>query len=334
MPTAPRLVFLTYLSRSGSTFLASELDRFPEVSVSLEARLPDGMLHDHADLERLRSVEALIRTLYEDEKLRAWEIPRERLAERLAGEPLPIPFDRLLPLLLELSPHTGGAPIRVYKAGEHVFHLDRLRRLFPNAGVLFLMRDPRAIYNSQRTNRDSLGHPMARTPIGAARLFVRACRALEAHADAPWLEIVRYERLLAEPDAVRDQLATFLGLADRTPGDHGYAGRIPTPQQHLHRNVGGSPRADRIHAWRNELPPAHQYCLEWWAGREMEAHGYPPERTGANIRWRARSWVWVLETGVYGLLRRFRERRRRAKRAAEDALRTDGMRDETVGERG
>ena len=40
----PQLVFLTYIARSGSTFLAHQLDSLRDVNVSLEAALPDGFV--------------------------------------------------------------------------------------------------------------------------------------------------------------------------------------------------------------------------------------------------------------------------------------------------
>ncbi|MFW5856283.1 MAG: sulfotransferase family protein [Planctomycetota bacterium] len=284
-----RIAFLTYLSRSGSTFLAQRLHALRDVGVSLEARIPDDLVYGPVDVHAEADRVALVDHLFTDEKFRAWGIDRARLDERLASLPLPLGFGDLLPALLDLHLGAPEPAVRVYKMGHYVFHLDVLRRWFPDCRVIFVLRDPRGVYNSQKRARDSrTGQPMAVQPVDTALRFRQAAEALDRHRTAPWLHIVRYEQLVAEPDAECERIAAFLGVqSEPDPEAPLYDEQIPAAQQHLHPHAGGAPIAQRSDAWREELHPSEIFCLQRLAGPAMERWRYPLIQPGGSAlaRW-------------------------------------------------
>lgn len=309
-PPKPRLAVLTYLSRSGSTFLAERLARLEGCFVSLEARVPDGIIHPPPALQEPASAAAFLDRLYADEKFRAWGVPREELAAALAELPFPLGLQPLLRLLLERAAAPEKPALCIYKKGHYLFHLEALRQRLPEARVLVLLRDPRGVYNSQKRAVSSRGERMALAPPQTGRLYRRAMAALAPYRGAPWLHIVRYEDLLDPAGRAWPALLEFLELApaERPAGD--YAERIPPEQRHLHLNVGGAPLRQRAEAWRRELSPAEIHSLQRTAGEALAAGGYaavPCERVPAA--WHLRHAAWR----AIEVLNRLRQGLRRAR---------------------
>ena len=83
---------------------------------------------------------------------------------------------------------------------------------YPSFQVLHVVRDPRAVYASQKRSVSSrTGHPMVRDPITMGlrwRRFIDAIRGLPA---ARLLEL-RYEDMVADEHAAVSRVCEFLGL--------------------------------------------------------------------------------------------------------------------------
>lgn len=274
------LAFLAYVSRSGSTLLARLLEEYDDLAVSLESNVPDGVtVRPALDVHSAADLPAAMKKLYADPKFRAWGLDRDNLAAELAAERFPLRAERILQVILQQA--FGNEPAAVLvKAGDAIQNLPALRKRYPQAKLLFVMRDPRAILNSQRKATASThGGTMNRNPVITARAFNNCIRAIETHRHADWLGVVRYEQLLAEPEATLREVRRFLGLGEaaRRPGR--YAERIPDDQKHLHPNVDRPPDPARLEAWRDELDPADVFALQCLAAPVMRRWGYEPRAT-------------------------------------------------------
>ncbi len=304
-----QLVFLTYVSRSGSTLLARMLDEYAEVGVSLEARLPDGILYPPVPLRCPADVPAALKVLYGDPKFRQWGIDRDALAAALAQGPFPIPYDRLLRTVLAAYFEGEPPPTVVCKFGYYVEHVEKVRAAIPGARFLFVMRDPRAVYNSQRRSLNSeSGRPMSTNPLRVARRFVALERIVRAHRDAAWFHTLRYEDLIRNTETEVQRVAAFLGLRSGQKADGpSYDERIPAAERHLHELVGGEARQERIDAWSRELSAAEILAIERVAGEAMARHGYQTaaaDRASAGDRlrivgYRLRYGAWRLARTAY-----------------------------------
>lgn len=273
---AARVGFLTYLSRSGSTLLARMLDSRAGIRVSLEARLPDGIVRRGLPLRSQTDVAPLLDHLYADPKFREWKLDRERLRERLEALRFPSTYRHVLEVLLEEHLPDPHCRLRIHKRGFHT-GLIRLQREFPGAPVIFVARDPRAIYSSQRQARDSrTGRPMAPHPGVFAWHWRSTMAALARQTRHSWFHVVRYEDLLQRPKETMSRLLRRIDCPGAPARNSDYARRIPQSQQHLHRLVGGTLDRARIDAWRHDLSGADLSLIEAIAGRELERWGYEP----------------------------------------------------------
>lgn len=277
-PTAANLrqiVLLTYLSRSGSTFLAGLLDACDALSVSLESTLPDGILRPEVQLRHDDDVPRLVDALEHDPKFAAWTVDRETLLARLRQLPRPAGYDAVLEAVLSTA--LPGARTAVYKAGAYVHHLSLVHAKLPSAKVVHVMRDPRAVYASQRRSVSSIDNrPMSDNPLIFAFAARRAMEQVHLHREASWLYIVRYEQLVRGPREEVGKLLAWLGHGDGKDLElaDSYADRIPESQAHLHRNVAGPANAARVDAWRKELPPTDLALLQSALGDLLQREGY------------------------------------------------------------
>ena len=159
-----QLVFLTYIPRSGSTFLSKLLDEYKEIAVSIEANIPDGFRNGKCFVKNDTELDEYLDRLYHDDKFKYWDIPRKDLKTILSQKEYPLKFSDILPVILSEYFKAEDKKIWVLKVGYYINYVDQLKGLFPNSKFIFIIRDPRGIFNSQRTSMIlNQNKPMART---------------------------------------------------------------------------------------------------------------------------------------------------------------------------
>lgn len=151
----------------------------------------------------------------------------------------------------------------------------RIRRAFlldPDLFVVAMIRDPRGVITSRHPSFPDVYF----SSFWRWEQYARAIEALQGH---PRCEVVRYEDLVADPDAVQDRLAS--AFAFLRPG--GRFSRFPHGAA-VHENAGISMRGIRaidrgsLDRWRTELPRVKG---EWLRNPQMADWlirlGYEPD---------------------------------------------------------
>lgn len=169
----------------------------------------------------------------------------------------------------------GGAVAFLEKTPKNEEHLPAMFAAFPKARVLYLLRDPRAVYVSNSRSDD-----YRQEPAFVARQWTKSVRRLLTHVGAARAEsairVVRFEDLVGDPAAVMASLCAFLGLTWSdvllTPTANGRAwiGNSYDPGKLTPDGVAAA-KADE---WRDELSPTDRAAIEGEAGFEMSLLGY------------------------------------------------------------
>jgi hypothetical protein len=295
-------IFLVGCPRSGTTLLRQMLDAHPQVAIAPETffvykfwrrRRRYGDLHDDANLGRLVDDLLAFRGVADVDLDRGalWE--KARHSDRR--------YRTLFALFLRQFAEEGGAALVGEKTPNHVFYLRLLRRWFPAARFVHVLRDARAVVNSWRG-----------LPWSSRRLWRDAARWREHVAAARRsqmggaLRTVRFERLVRAPERELRRLCAFLEV-DFTPAvlrfhEEGADEALPAPvntEREPWKEKATRPLDPSVaERWKSELTAAQVAQIEGRAGREMRRWGYVPQTPhGSLARVRAetqvREWVWT-----------------------------------------
>ncbi len=204
------------------------------------------------------------------------------------------------------GPGGGGAPLSIYgsfldhearrrggvracdQTPRNAFFLTEILAAFPDARVINMVRDPRAVLLSQKNKwrRRSLGEaalPRSEVvrswsnyhPLVTARLWRAAVLAADRCADERVLT-VRFEDLLAEPEPTVRAVAEHCG-AEYSPAmlDVPMESSSIASDDPERRGL----RVEAAEAWRmhNGLSATEIALCQQVAAAEMRAHGYEPD---------------------------------------------------------
>jgi hypothetical protein len=299
----PEAIFIVGVSRSGTTLLRRILETSDEIAIATEnhflghvlpregARYYFRRLGDLADDATIRR---LVEYIYSGEFQRQsrWrEIsPYWRWLTR---EVTPTEFGRALLAAERTERGLFGALMRVYadhlgrpvmgeKTPAHLAYVDTLLEWFPDARVVHMLRDPRAVYVSERQRRR--GKPrrpyswLMKLPLAfeatllwqttwvwadAARRHSQLARRYPGR-----YTLLRFEDLVTTPDESLPRLFEFLGVS--LPED---ATDVKVVSRGFRWHEHGLD-ADAATRWRGHIGRLPALWLRLWLGRAMKRFGY------------------------------------------------------------
>ena len=294
MPSTGPPVIVLGVRRSGTTLLRVMLDRHPELAVPDESYFVPQLARRHRGSV---DIEAFVEDLRRLPTLVEWGLTPESVVRRLAQGMAP---GEAVAAIFEAYAAERGKSSWGDKTPLYMQHLPVLERLFPAARFVHLIRDGRDAAVSfvsvpAGIMTEGWGHP--RDAAGFACQWateVRAARALgERVGPGRYLE-VRYEALVAEPEAELRGVCAFLGLEyDGAMLD--YAGNTASARKEHQQRLNEPPRVG-VRDWRAELAPRDVAAFEAVAGDLLAELGYDvttPGRDGRRLAsYRAKTASW------------------------------------------
>lgn len=171
-----------------------------------------------------------------------------------------------------------------------------------DAKNIFVIRDPRAIFNSQKNatclyTGKSMGHSL---PYFVWQYRKRA-RILEKNKKNKNLFSIRYENLIENTEGVMAEMLRFLNVrGGKKKEAGGYADKIPANQQKLHTNVKFDPNRQSLEKWKTGLGRHEILFIQNRLSREMAAMNYAPVAVPSLS---GKEWLAYLQTELnYRLL--------------------------------
>jgi hypothetical protein len=283
-PAAP--IFVVGTPRSGTTLFAAMLDAHPRIACGPETaffrfattRERRRILHDRNWPEQAVRFLLSLRRLRAGSVLEAYGLTEGDVRTELAGQPPSL--QSVLEAIVVPHARRQGKPRWVEKTPVHVMHVEELRQLWPRSTIFRVVRDPRAVAAS--TVRVPFGPGSA---TGAAYLWRHHDEAaLAFFTSDPRARTIRYEDLVADPEAVLRDVCALLGEA--------FAPEMlePGPDQNLAasaeqwkwRSVAPIDQS-RVAAWRQELEPLDQGRVALVCAEGMNRWGYEGAREAEGI---------------------------------------------------
>lgn len=285
MERTPPPIFIVGAPRSGTTLLAAMFGAHPDYAAGPEtqffSKLSDEVLMQAVEDPQwpVRAVDELAAlTLADQPVLELFETSREEIRARLAQESPSIAA--MLEALVRPFAAARGKPGWVEKTPNHICNLAHIRELWPQARIVRIVRDPRdSVVSTCKLPTFS------NSPLANAYLWREWQEAGEpVLAEDALAATLRYEDLIAAPEAVLQRLCEKIGIAfDRAMLDFQQsAGDVSSDGESWKKQVSGRLDPSRAFAWKNGLDENTAgaialICHEW-----LERFGYETQRAPAR----------------------------------------------------
>ncbi len=278
-------VFVVGAGRSGTTPLQLALNMHPDLGVYGETRAffehrRFGASGEAGSFRRLLEFwRAVVSGICPHDDL----LDDRELQSKLAGAPS---YAHILDTVMGSIAAREGKSSWGEKTPAHILRLREIRTCFPNARVIHIVRDPRAVVCSA-IKAFSSGRFTDWNVYGAANYWVR-CVEVHAQAEKSGSDrymLLRYEDFVTEPERTLSSVSSFLGIryakkmltAHRVASDYvrqGRSGEMPA----LHALTQKPLDAGRTDAWKEILTPPQTKLVERVAAKQMTTLGYEPSR--------------------------------------------------------
>lgn len=305
LPTEPEAIFIVGVPRSGTTMMRYLLETSDRIAIARENHFMGHILGRRGarhffrragDLQDDDTVRRIVDMIYsgEYEKLAGWrrpspfwywlkdEVPREEIERRLLAAER---TERgMFQSFMRVYADMAGKPVMGEKTPTHLNYVDTLLEWFPDARVIHMLRDPRAVYVSDRYRRQTRDrfpyNLMKRVPlllesyllvlysISWRRALGTHSRLLKKHPGKYML--VRFEDVVKKPNETLPGVFSFLGVAMPASVESD----VEVPQRHGMRSSGEGIDPQAADRWRERIRRPARRFLELTLRGPMRRYGY------------------------------------------------------------
>ena len=271
------------MSRSGTTLLSRMLDAHSEIAI-----LPETWMY--VVLDRLGCLDQISHSWQYSlffaelwQNLKGYRDPAASVLARTASNEVGYvgPTALVLERFGRAYAKERNARIWGEKTPGHALLLPQIRALFPQARILFMVRDPRDVLVSY-DDRWGEGRRNTHYVTSTASLLKYYLTHLLHRPTFPPEQIrwVKYESLVTRPSAELEGICEFLGV-DFEPSMLGFYHRYAHVEQDIpegehHILLSRPATTEKIGRYRDALNPTQVALVEHLLGAEMLALGYSP----------------------------------------------------------
>jgi Sulfotransferase family len=275
----PPPFFIVACDRSGTTMLRLILDRSAEVAIPTESMiLVDFAAHADDPLETDAEFARLAGAVWRHPKVREWALPGGPPAR--AGRTGPAAFRAAIEAPFQAYAQLHGKPRWADKTPYYVGELDLVKRVFPEARIVNLVRDGRDVALS-----------LLRVPFGPSNVWAaaRQWRAAVDAGDAAQARYgedvltIRYEDLVSDPEPVVRSVCAFCEVAYRPEMlaiEESAAGRLAAGQEAWFTELYAGIGTRSVGKWRTQMTRAQQAVFVSQASAALRRHGYDVPHPG------------------------------------------------------
>lgn len=272
-PFMDKIIFLDYLSRSGSTLLASKLNDLVGCEVTIETRITKSYDPFEINITNKNNINKFLTFFNTYDKNKVWNLKSSDLISCLSKKKTIKYYDLIKEILKKRDHDFSKETIVVKGGGNYIINYKRYAKKVDNLKIIALYRDPRAIYNSQLKSKDShLKKPMAKGIYDFCFMFNRYKTNLRHYSGSSVL-VVSFDELVLNPDNILKKCAIFLEIDNKNTENNNYYESIPESQKHLHENIKSNKGLiEKIDLWKEELPIKYKRIIEVICFRENSSN--------------------------------------------------------------
>lgn len=276
---SPDPIFIVGFQRSGTTMLRLMLNAHPDIAIPHDsAELWRNYARRGARFNDLRSASdavAMIDALLAEPRIAAWQTALPR--DLLIAEPLPRTFPEIMRRFHEVFARLHGKHHWGDKNTGTLVELDRLNAMFPTCRIIHLVRDGRDCALSHTSKEYVHGYANVLQVAVEWRRQVELCHRMGAMLPASRFLELRYEDLLAAPEAALCRICDFVGVpyADAMLRYHTEVdANVPADKRGLWPLLDNPPLPANAYKWKTRMSRADRAVFERNAGVLLGELGY------------------------------------------------------------
>lgn len=246
-------VFLTYIDRSGSTFVLNCLNKIETIAVCPEGDLLFELFLRNPNAKISSVAEAIENNFYKDKKLCQWNFSFSEIELALQNTTNKQVFESLLSQYAKrVNPLSE---VVVIKALEVIYLKNVISENYKN---IRLIRDPRACFVSQKKAGFNSN------PFKTAKYWAYNTTNLDLGDSFS----LYYEDLIKDYSNSFSQLLDFINVENNTKlVESDSSDYIFSSTLHLHKNINSSPLVSRIYAWKTEIKSIEKAVIDYYLRR-------------------------------------------------------------------
>lgn len=284
LPEEWRPVLIVGMPRSGTSLLSAMLSAHPALSISPESHLLSKWRLEYGPraLDTSDGFDRFWRDYAACQSFQHFGLDPDATRQQIIALGSPSWKTTFMGLVSAYG-EKMGMPRCGEKTPGHFEHLKDLLSWFPNARVLFVVRDPRAVAASLM--RVPWGHDLAHLH---ARKWCESIETLDRHKSDARVHTVRYEDVIERQEEALRAICSHIGEA--------FAPEMlrPSPETSplINRTEWAAGHLAKTHApvsnesvgkWRKHLSPYQTAVVEWTAQKEMARFHYAPTTTALTL---------------------------------------------------
>ena len=250
-----KIVLISFISRSGSTLLANNLSKDFRFCVCPEAEIltyelllsPNENLTD----KKYRRLDRAVKT---NNKLKHWNIKLPPFREDISN----VGF--FTHIVGEYQKQNNPRATFIVFKSEKLENFDV--SIHNDFYKLILIRDPRAVFLSQKSSKASFGNVvMNKNPIRISHKTDRIYLSYKENIKGELL--LKFEDYICQPERENQRLANFLEIDKfNENANKKLIDDLPEQQKHLHKNVGDKINLSVLNKWKSKLTKYEIYSIE------------------------------------------------------------------------
>lgn len=273
-------IFIVGMPRSGTTLISRILSSHSQISIAPEShflnywmqRFSASLLQDEENFQKFWQV------FIHSERFGYFECQPSKLISQIQSTDSNKARSLFSNLLKQYAKKTNKSRWGE-KTPVHYAHIYRLLNWYPNARIIYMVRDPRAVAAS-----------MQKVPWGGNRIIAYALRwkdsieHLEKWREDSRVKYVKYEQLVSNSSATLDNICQFIGedfqyqmlMSEMIPSEH-FSKLYSSEWAVSHLTAAATPiNRYSLDKWQEELSNKQIALVEYLTQKSMGKFGYRP----------------------------------------------------------